>query len=251
MNTHSKPNIEENINIKEALKDFWDRKIILFISVSISILFSFVYISYADFHYESYFKYSTNFRIPLMQDDGSNNAFINNKFPNLFYDKNLFNKWKVVFPNSKLSFDDISPDGKNIVEFDTETDRQIRTVKIRSNDKVLINDIYSFSQFINQSLTSQLNRLIKQNQDSLEEYLKALRDKSPGNDITNFVLLKFKLEYYLNYLDSDNLLYISTPSKPKVLGLSKELIIASSIFLAIFFGTILILIINMLKRSNA
>lgn len=248
----------DEIDFIRVLQVIWHEKLALFAFCFFSILFSILYLSTKKPIYESVIVKEIDNIAPFSDIEKTSFDFIK-----LFLSEEHFENWKKTINSSNISYKNFKRTKliSNFIFFRFENEREANLIikdkknqykggihiKIKSNDKNLINDYYKYANFTNKSLTKIYKDQAKEDLSYLTKYTP--NSVSSAKELGKSVILD---AMYLNrYIKSkDNEPYVVyPPTEPGKIFPRKSVIITISLVAGLFIGLIYIYIkTNIINR---
>ncbi len=250
------------ISLFEIINIVWQNKILIFVIFLFSILSGYIYYNSKNYIYHESKLYYTTYALPPFYSNETARIVALEDFQNFFFSEKLFNKWKKK-GNSSLVFSDINSTqdidglifrslGERLVQLSTEEDSLSKKtiegfafINVKTNKLKLLDDIYNYSTFINNALTSEYVTRAKYE-------LNLLETRIIGNGNINSFEGALTLDRYISSIDTGRkAFYINRPEIPKINpSLRLDLILVISGLIGVIIAILLALVISAIKKSN-
>ena len=240
---------ENEIDLFEFFNSLWKGKWLIASFISIAVILGSVFIHIRGNQYNSTISYYVD---TLPPGFSSENVFAD--FDNMFYSKELFQKWKGNAENSPLDFIDFSKtkivNGFVLTRSKDEqlsflkTTKKDGTIIVKSNQLPVINDFFNYAKFISEELN--VKYLLKIKSDL--EVMKSLQYLTTKNEY--YTNKFFPLEIFISGAADKKatILAIIPPTIPIKVPPSSSLILVISVVLGIFVGVFFVVIRNAIRN---
>jgi hypothetical protein len=248
------PSNNDEIDLFKVLETLWSSKQFIFLFVAIAVLLGAISIFTTDgFNkYESKLFYSANATPPFFLKDKALTDF-----QKMLYSEKLFEAWKKNNSSTSLEFKVFSEtqfvDGFVLSKDKSEQMMTIESTKegvfyiyAKSNQLTILNDIYLYSQHINELLTTEY---ISRTKDEFNIIETRFKDFSTANDAIISEILKMD-RYIVTAESGVNALTIQHPTKPEVVKPTPLSILALSSILGGVLGATFILLRNAIRNRK-
>lgn len=260
---------QEDIDLIEFLFIFWNGKWII---VSVSIIA--ILISIGAFYsknksivaegpiYESEFKYAISHSLPIH----IGKPMVISDFEKLFFSKSLFEDWKRDNNKSKITFDNLSNEKKIdgisftknkedlLVRFVNSNQSENQYILVKVNKIILIEEIFSYTNFIIDAITSEFVLLSKDEIKMINERYKKFNLKYPDTPSTGHISSTMRIDKYLAAIEKgQRAVEIQSPTLPVNLNVPQKLSymrICIIAFLGGLLGAFIALIKDIIHKYN-
>lgn len=247
--TNTNPN---EIDLSETLHILWDGKwIICLITVSV-FMFGLTYVYFKKQSFEARINYTVDILPPF-----HSNSSALQEFEKKFFSRKTFNDWKENRSNVTLLFDNIS--STNVIDgylFTKEKNSRMTTsisiddfsstLLARTNQLSIIEDIYDYAIFVNDTVTSKYYQRTEVELEMIELQYRGFLETNNQLIKQLFALDRFKSEME----DGTKIFIISPPTKPIQTSQNIYSILIMSAFLGAITGISLIIISHLFQKKQ-
>lgn len=255
---------DSGISLYEFFLVLWaGRKIISIFTVS-ALFIGLIYITVKTPSYESRIFYTLDILPPSVDTDltaGNVKMLSENirlDYESLFYEKYSFSKWKKDNSNSSLTFDVLSsveqidgfdlskkPEDK-LISFVSPLRKGIDYyINVKTNDLSFLNDLYNYSNYVNDNLTQRYLESTRKGQ----KFIENLSSEQKMSD-SSFKISMTMGKFISSIEDGERLLNVSPPTIPEKISPIYRLVIIFSLFAGFFLGCFYVHIKNSIKGIN-
>lgn len=231
---------DDDIDIIGVIEAIWRNKLLMAVTVFLSLIIGIVFLNITEKKYVSKIIFTVGIFPP-----GYNEVMVVNDFQRMFSSEELFKKYKI---NNKtiLKFSDFNNTnivdgyvfstnrGKKLVNFDIDIrDKYIfgdPVMLIKSNNLQLLNEIYKYSGFINDTMKKTYNIRIANEIDRLATTTAPQSIQERG--LSSLTVLR----NYMEMVNDGNILYIYPPNLPNKVYPSTRLILSLSALIGFLIG---------------
>ena len=256
---------DSEISLYEFFQVLWAGRVVISIFIAISLLIAIIYLSIKTPSYESKMFYTVDILPPSVDTDLSADNVrmlsgnIRLDYEVLFYKKSLFDEWKNKNKNSSLTFQAISAvEEVNGIEFSRKSDDKLVAfikpqrksrpfyINARTNDLSFLNNLYDYSNYVNDALTQRYLNAARQEQKIV---------KNLSNDDRRQSDLSFKMsvniaKFILSIQSGERLLNVSRPTVPEKISPINRLVIIFALFVGFLIGCFYVHLKNSIKDIN-
>ena len=222
--------IQEDIDLIEFLILLWSHKwIIVFSAFIFGILFSTYHFMKNNTKvdegpiFKSKMMYKPNDRLPLQY----NKFMVMTDFEELFFSTDLFNSWKSANNQSDITFEEIKKTQLNEgtlfskevnnqpVIFVNSNNNENHHLRLITNKISSITEIYEYSNFVNDLLTSKLMSYAKNEYKMIVEKYKEYNSTHTDHPTAGYIYNLMEIDRYFNSVnEGEKALIIEPPSVP-------------------------------------
>lgn len=246
--------LEDNeIGLFDFFETVWDGRLIISLFVFIALSLGSLYINLKDPEYESVLIYASDTLPPF---DGDQKKIFKD-FQKIFYNEDIFNAWKIDNKSSPLNFDFISTtQAIDNIKFSKHEDKRTvihemddkigAYILVRSNEKILLDDLFEYANHVNTALTTEY---IQRAKDEINIMYKRFNDPSATTDTITRDLLEVD-RYIVEAEKGDKVLHLMHPTYPEKVSPRTKLVLVISFVLGVMIAIIYIFFRDAYRSRN-
>ena len=170
--------------------------------------------------YESKIDFIVN-QLPPNNLDSNYTGFydhtVTSDYQKLFYSKDVFNKWKSDNNQSQIIYENLT--NTNMVNISKEE----RFIKIKSDKVENINEIFNYSNYVNEVLTSKYILMFENRYEQIETEFRDFNRDNQSSKSSDFIYELIKINNFLKSMENDSeFIKIKSLTNPKNLNAPKK-----------------------------
>lgn len=242
---------DNEIGLFDFFQTIWDGRLVISIFVLITLSLGTLYIYTKEPEYESKLIYASDTMPPF-----ANEIKIFKDFQKIFYNENIFNAWKIDNKSSPLNFDFISTNQAigNIKFSKHEDKRKVihemddigPYILMRSNEKILLDDLFKYANHVNTALTTEY---IQRARDEINIMYKRFNDPTFTVDTLTNDLLEVD-RYIVEAEKGDKVFLFMHPTYPEQVSPRIKLVLVISFVLGVMIAIIYIFFRDAYRSRN-
>lgn len=245
-----KNNNTDEVNLADVIDIIWNGKLKIIFCVILSCLIG------STFLFLQEKKFVSKIYLSLLNTPPfEKSSFLKKKIEEIFHSQDTFKTWKYENPSRQLEYYTIekviSLNGKLFYKNKNSHvtsfifDKTGSFLEIKSNDLVIINEIYNYITYVNSILHKEYLELALNEEKNLKTMISSM---NYSNEITKYIL---GIERFIKRAkDGDKIYKIEYPTIPKNINDNSFLISISSFLLGVFLGMVFVIIQHEYKKNR-